>query len=308
MKRDEGTARAVGPPTTEHKNMLLHYTKDPAVGRVAGRVVDGELWKKLTPAVSQVDLTPQLRLQDEEVAVKVSPRNGRQCELSLANDGVQLSRRPLACDWKDASAAGLAAEIDAIKAVKELTGCVEAVAFNTTWRSSERDNRDSSKGPEEIKTWSSAVSRVHADFTPQSAKQKIEEMVNDGRVPKSFAADKALGRRAVVNVWRAFGKGECVKDFPLAFLHPKSIDADIFPYYMAHGKVAGVNASIAHSPQHEWIYFPDMTPEEVVLFYNFDDRSDAVAPCGTFHAALELEGRDPRPPRLSVEVRILARW
>lgn len=290
------------------------YSKLPSAGRSAGRLVDGELWAKVSPALAVATVSEDFianELEDDETKATVRAIDGRRISPPprLSSDGFELVRSPIGeRDWLgDLEASRQVAEDEAVRLVRKATGCSDALAFNVTWRSSAKDNRDSSLGPARYKAWSSAVARVHADFTPESAARKVDELVNAGTATAAFAQPH---NRAIINVWRAFGVGPKVEHAPLGFLHPKSIDADSFPYYLVHQQQAGINASIAASPSHHWVYFPHMTPDEALLFYNYDDRPGAIAPGGTFHAALDVPSPDNLDglPRLSVEVRVLVHW
>mmetsp|Transcript_23156 Transcript_23156/g.91874 ORF Transcript_23156/g.91874 Transcript_23156/m.91874 type:complete len:303 (+) Transcript_23156:242-1150(+) len=174
-----------------------------------------------------------------------------------------------------------------------------------------RSRPKSTLDPSLIMKRTDGIPGAHADFTTASAAEKIDALAREGRIPQAFA--DARGRRAVLNVWRAFGEGDTVEHAPLCFLDPATIDVanDCFPYALAYEGRAGVNASVARSEAHAWNYFSKMTPDEVVLFFNFDDRPDAVAPAGVFHAALgddDASAKTKKKPRLSVEARILCRW
>uniref|UniRef100_A0A7S4C1Z9 Uncharacterized protein n=1 Tax=Chrysotila carterae TaxID=13221 RepID=A0A7S4C1Z9_CHRCT len=295
------------------------YTKQPSAGNCAGRTVDLELWGRLNTALACSDFdASQQTLEDEELAVQIEVKDARR-RASLPKlflDGFELIEVPKAqCmpqDWLENKAeARRLAEAAAVDLVKVATGCTEAVAFDATWRSSARGNRDSSLGPGgRGANLSAAVSRVHADYTRESALRKISELVKLGTIPEAFGK-QAEGRRAIVNVWRAFGAGETVQEAPLCLMHPKSMSiagTEPFPYSLVHGTRAGINASVAYSDAHEWWHFPAMTKNEAILFYNFNEQLESPMPHGVFHSALMTPAQDGRPPRLSLEVRVIARW
>lgn len=62
----------------------------------------------------------------------------------------------------------------------------------------------------------------------------------------------------------------------------------------------------AHSEQHSWVYFPDMTFDEVLIFRQYDTREDELKNGTVFHSAFRdhTSCANP-PPRHSCEVRLI---
>ena len=125
-------------------------------------------------------------------------------------------------------------------------------------------------------------------------------------------ADRAIARSAQYNVWRAISGPP--QDVPLALCDarsvagPELIKADaIFdppggaPEFSFEGYV------VAHDPAHCWLWFSDMTPDEVIVFKT-SESDPARAQCIP-HVAVD----DPRAPadapaRISIEMRATAYW
>jgi hypothetical protein len=62
---------------------------------------------------------------------------------------------------------------------------------------------------------------------------------------------------------------------------------------------------LAHNPAHRWYYFPDMQPDEVVIFKQWDtDESKAL--CVPHSAFEDPTSRSDAVPRTSIEVRVFA--
>jgi hypothetical protein len=56
--------------------------------------------------------------------------------------------------------------------------------------------------------------------------------------------------------------------------------------------------------EHQWHYWSDMTPEEILLFKHFDSKKDIPARRGG-HTSIEIPGTENLPPREGIEVRAL---
>jgi hypothetical protein len=55
------------------------------------------------------------------------------------------------------------------------------------------------------------------------------------------------------------------------------------------------------SPDHRWLYFSDMTPDEVIIFKGFD--SDLSRATGVMHTAFDDPTSQAGSPRASIESR-----
>ena len=297
----------------------VSYTKRADGGRVAGRTVDKELWSRLIPAFAKLPISAAevARLQDADDPHQVQVLNSRTLQPlpTVSTHGFELRTVPSkVTKWERSASNEAVARREAEGIVQQATGAVRTIAFDQTWRSSRRSNFDSSVGPGgRAANLSSAVARVHTDYTPSSALLKINELVDRGVVPAEVQ-DKSKYRLAIINVWRAFGAKASVQQFPLGCIRCGTVDpSDTFPYTLAYvGDMAcGINGSIQHDPTHEWHFFDAMTPDEVLLFVNYEESTERGAlPKQIYHAALELMG-EGRPTceaaeRLSLEVRVLA--
>jgi len=114
-----------------------------------------------------------------------------------------------------------------------------------------------------------------------------------------------------LDFWRTTNMDGPLKHMPLALCDPSSIDqADIIPTALegiAPGGALTHHVSLAHNEQQRWYYYPDMTPDEVLVFKLFQLRKDDVSQPyrACFHTAFE----DPTapadaPPRQSCEHRV----
>jgi hypothetical protein len=64
---------------------------------------------------------------------------------------------------------------------------------------------------------------------------------------------------------------------------------------------------VRHNPAHRWLYFSNMTRDEVIVFKTHD--SDAAEPTQVPHSAFD-DAACPAgvPPRASIEMRAIAYW
>ena len=69
--------------------------------------------------------------------------------------------------------------------------------------------------------------------------------------------------------------------------------------------VWGEVALLRFNSAHRWYYFPDMRPEEILIFagYDSDPRYPSIVP----HTAVEDPGSSPdAPPRWNIDIRCYA--
>ncbi len=166
--------------------------------------------------------------------------------------------------------------------VKDATGANTVVVFDHTVRGT-----------------SEAVTRVHNDYTVQSALKRVRDVV------PAEDAERLLRYRIVeVNVWRPI-RGP-LQTMPLGVLDARSLGpGDLVACDLIYRDRVGEIYYAAHRPEHEWYYFPDMRREEALLLKCFD--TDASVTQFGAHAAFQHPGTPANaPPRESIEVRTFA--
>lgn len=151
----------------------------------------------------------------------------------------------------------------------------------------------------------------------------------DDRIPASFGhvdyyPDVALGsaqamgapedyeRFMLVQTWRAVSGAP--QDVPLAICDRRTLDdADLSPRtgILAPENAPGMDdpfftiAGIHHNPAQQWHYYPDMEPDEVLLFTGFDSAHEDGWKVG--HGAFDNRHTDPGGiARISFEARFYA--
>jgi hypothetical protein len=225
--------------------------------------------------------------------------DGRVEPPSLAREGIELIECPTQVkDFRDAAevARVYPAEIEAL--IGRLTGA-DAVALmgpailRFGERSPEAGTRDNSN----------AARLVHIDTSDSTALEFARASVP--------ASARGIRRIAQHNIWRTFSGAP--QDVPLAVCDARTVAAeDLVPaeaMFDRDGKVVWSFEALLlrYNPAHRWIYFPDMTRDEVIVFkrHDTDPREPRLVPHSAF-----TDARVPADstPRASVEMRTIAYW
>jgi hypothetical protein len=142
------------------------------------------------------------------------------------------------------------------------------------------------------------VRMVHNDYTDWSGPQRLRDIVPDE------AEDLLKHRLQVIQVWRAT-RGPILRD-PLALCDARTASPeDFIAAERRFPDRVGEIYHIAFNTKQRWMYVPQMTREEAIVFKCYDSRKDVArfTPHGSFD--------DPSTPpdaasRESMEARILA--
>lgn len=143
-----------------------------------------------------------------------------------------------------------------------------------------------------------ANGRIHNDYTEASGRRRLVQTLG------AASADAWTRRFAIVNLWRSI-RG-VVLDAPLAVCDARTvIERDLVVADVRYRDRTGEIYFLRPSPRHRWSHFPEMHPDEVLVFKQFDSQRIGTArftPHGAFehpHAPADA------PPRESIEVRCL---
>jgi hypothetical protein len=138
---------------------------------------------------------------------------------------------------------------------------------------------------------------VHCDYTVRSAIRRVTELV------EGEDATRRLSRRFMqVNVWRPLEYPIFMS--PLALADASSVDpGDYVRADIVYPGWKGEILEVMHRPSHKWFYFPEMTPDEALVFKGYDSGSNGTCR-RTPHTAFD----DPNSPidampRISIEFR-----
>jgi len=143
------------------------------------------------------------------------------------------------------------------------------------------------------------VRRVHNDYTEWSAPKRVRDLLPD-------EADALLQRRfAIVQVWRPIRHP--VECWPLAIADAQSLSPDdMVVTERRYQDRIGQTSAITYNPAHRWYWFPQMRPDEALVFKVYDSMKDGRARF-TAHTAFDDPTTPPHArPRESIEIRTLA--
>src|SRR5262245_63460299 len=182
------------------------------------------------------------------------------------------------------------AEMEAL--VKAESGASRVVVFDHTLRTADAEEREARKIRE-------VVRRVHNDYTEWSGPKRVRDLLPD-------EADELLQRRfAIVQVWRPIRHP--VECWPLAIADAQSLSPDdtVVTERRYQDRI-GQTSAITYNPAHRWYWFPQMHPDEALVFKTYESSKDGRARW-TAHTAFEDPDTPPHAkPRESIEIRTLA--
>lgn len=226
------------------------------------------------------------KMEDHPVTV----RNARRAETSFETHGFTLAKHPVDVDFSDQTDFEARYYPAVSRLVKDLTGASEVFAFMGIWRGGEDDKGG---GP--------ALS-AHVDFNEAAVRAQLD------RLAPGREAEFANKRLVNINVWRGT---KPVENSPLAVCDARSVEKSDF-LRVSFGKPEGgfkegmpAGLNMAFNPKHEWYYFPDMQPDEALVFRLFDTGNPDWKMTG--HTAIvDPTSRLGAPKRESFEVRTIA--
>jgi hypothetical protein len=204
---------------------------------------------------------------------------------TLAKNGFICVRHPMTpVDFDDGSR-WQERFLDEIMAyIRDMTGQTDVVANHAAPRSTRFKDSDGT------------IDFVHNDYTGGSIGVFINELDPD-------RAEERLAKRfAVYNIWRMVSQPP--QSRPIAVCDPTTIAiADAVPsqtYYS--GERYEENFLLRYNPAHRWYYFPDMTPDEMIIWTGYD--SDPAMPSIVPHAAFDNPAcTDPNAIRSNIDTR-----
>ena len=140
---------------------------------------------------------------------------------------------------------------------------------------------------------------IHADMSP-AVEGRFRRIVPDDRHFES------------INIWRS-AIPQTVRMMPLAVCDMRSVRIDdiVFGDGQNTGNIKQytkvVDQRLIHGPHQRWYYFPDMTPDEVLLFRQYDTRQEILNLRTVFHTAVaDPNTPEDAPMRSTIEVRMQA--
>ena len=233
-------------------------------------------------------------------------------ESSCATPGCWIPRRrspATAFNWRAPPTALDLLDNDVVRAefyaecrrlLARVTGCVDVRGGNHEYRngfggeSGARGARPTPNG-----SGGAYAQGIHADMCA-AVEQRFARIVPDERHFES------------INIWRS-AIPETIETMPLAVCAMPSVRPDdiVFGDGQNTGNIKQytkvVDQRLIHGPHQRWWCFPRMTPDEVLLFRQYDTRQDALNMRTVFHTAVADPNTPPDAPmRYTIEVRMQA--
>ena len=173
--------------------------------------------------------------------------------------------------------------------LKDVTGGSRVHIFDHTLRASDSSIRES-------KNLREPATLVHNDYTVKSGFNCLRENLED-------EVENLLQQRfQIINIWRPLV--DPVINFPLVLCDARSIDrADLVDAERRARHHTGEILLAAYSSDQRWYYYPEMRPDEVLLFKTFDsiNHGNEIA---SIHTSINIPGTPAdSPPRESIESR-----
>ena len=222
-------------------------------------------------------------------------------QLSLDREGVFLADAPCAVpDFHDREAAAKIYLPELEEVVRQVSGA-RRVIVGAHWvhRHSDRSERFGEDGT----TYPGRY--AHIDYSDTSGPATARQLLGEDPDAERLMA----GRFAVFNLWRALSPPP--QDTPLAVCDATSVAADDL---MVSRVVLGPDPAreitletnmVQHNPAHRWIYFPNMTRDELLIFRGY--ASDPARFRRVPHTAFDDPHAGPdAPPRESIDIRCVA--
>jgi hypothetical protein len=183
--------------------------------------------------------------------------------------------------------------------IAKAAGGTCAIVFDHTRRSTDKAHRlkFSSRDP---------VPAPHSDYTDASALQRIRD-----KFGKKESEERLKHDFSIVNAWRSMSG--TLEQWPLTVCDARTIDgskltqtrreAPVRPDPSFEYNRPSETRHAIFDPSHQWYWFPSMTSDEVLLFKNYDTRTDGTARYA-LHSAFEDPNTPPNAkPRETIETR-----
>jgi hypothetical protein len=177
------------------------------------------------------------------------------------------------------------------------TGATTGHVFDHVIRRREPDRRPLSFGRHGDGAQPAAVGRVHNDYTEMSGRRRLGLVLGEvGNLTKR--------RYSIVNVWRPLKAP--VLDTPLAVCDARTLAAHhLVECEVRYQTRTGMIYLSTFSPEHRWFYYAAMSPEEALVFKQYDSQINSVARY-TLHGAFDHPHVPAGAPlRESIEARVL---
>jgi hypothetical protein len=176
--------------------------------------------------------------------------------------------------------------------IQKHSGAKRVQVFDHTLRSGDEAER-------EARLVREPVLSVHNDYTEWSGPQRVRELLPDE------AGELLAHRFAIIQVWRAINRP--IQANPLAIADARSLaPADLIAAERRYPHRVGETYQVRYNPAHRWFYFPEMRPDEALVFKVYDSQQDGRARFTAHTSFVDPTSPADAPPRQSIEARTLA--
>jgi hypothetical protein len=209
---------------------------------------------------------------------------------SISREGFELRHAPIAGrHWTDRQWVEEVYVPHSLALLREVTGAAHVAALIPSVLI--RDTGDAKASP--------AAEFVHIDQDRASGERFLSHLPDQESL-------KQYSRATIFNVWRAITPPP--QDVPLALCDQRTLDENDWVVGTTH--VSTIPGGIPYlssvfNTHQKWYYFSDLTPDDAIIFKNYD--SDKSAPLGCLHGAFKLPNSpSTATPRASTELRLMA--
>ncbi len=248
-------------------------------------------------AINKEDLKTLGKLEEIEV------HNARLLDPAPTVDthGFQIVNRPTSVDLLDNEAVKTVFYKECRELIRDVRGCFDVRGGMHEYR----NGFGGQKGPRGVKPTPNGSGGaygmgIHSDMCA-AIERHFDRVVPDQRHFESL------------NIWRSTDPNQPVQMMPLAVCDMCSIEPEdiVFGDGMSTANIRQymkvVDQRLIHTPRQRWYYFPNMTPDEVLVFRQYDTRQERLNMRTVFHQAVVDPTSDPDAPmRSSIEVRMQA--
>ncbi len=176
--------------------------------------------------------------------------------------------------------------------IRRQSGASRVVIFDHALRSGDEAER-------EEKLIRNPVLQAHNDYTEWSGPNRLREILPD-------EAEHLLTHRfAIIQVWRGINRP--IQSSPLALADAQSVAPDdLMVAERRYPHRVGQTYRLKYNPNHRWIYFPEMRPDEAIVFKVYDSEKDGRARFTAHTSFNDPTSPAGAPPRQSIEMRAFA--
>jgi hypothetical protein len=226
---------------------------------------------------------------------RVTIRNGRHhlAEFALENTGFRfVDHETRVGDFYDEDEIRRVYYPEMEALVKQESDAKRVIVFDHTLRTADEALREAAKIRDPVR-------RVHNDYTEWSGPQRVRDLMGE-------EAEALLARRfAIVQLWQPIRHR--VESWPLAIADARSLSPDdMVVTERRYPDRVGQTSAITWNPAHRWYWFPEMRPDEALVFKTYESMKDGRARFTAHTAFADPATRPDARQRESIEIRTLA--